>query len=149
MSAKQELCRKLRRRAVQLQRGPLNGRFRNPDLKGMCGLCAIAVFEAFVRRGWHCRCFFGKFYPDEDGKGKNHCWVDDGEFCYDITATQFGREYSAVYIVASDSEQYEPLWEISLESDCWRYAPKNERPTHELVALILEADDYGTVDAGG
>lgn len=141
MGGKEELCRLVRKQAEEVRRSVFANVFK-PNLKGMCAICTIALAEAFRARGWRCRSFYGYFHPAGSTEGFKHCWLEDDDFIYDLTATQFGDEYPVVFIVPKDDERYRLReLEVELEGTYWKYAPDHERPTRELVSMIAPTEE--------
>lgn len=55
------------------------------DLDCLCGICSMALKNLFIKSGYSAKVIYG-FFDEEN----NHCWVESGNFIFDITATQFG-----------------------------------------------------------
>ena len=48
--------------------------------KGLCAVSAYLTFLYFKNRGFKAKIIHGN----------NHCWIEVGDYCLDMTATQFG-----------------------------------------------------------
>lgn len=142
-----ELCRRIRLRAEQLRAESFSHLFP-ANMKGMCAICTIALAEAFESRGWECRAYYGLFFRPGD-KPRKHCWLEAGDLIYDLTATQFGDEYPAVFIVAADDPRYAVReWQVDLNGDYWKYAPEHQRPTKEWIAVLTRGEIKRDVTRG-
>lgn len=140
MTERERLCHRIRRRAERL-RAELFPAVFAATLKGMCAICTIALGEAFKARGWPCRAYYGTVFLPGEAKGRMHCWLEDEDCIYDLTATQFGADYPAVLIVPATDERYRVRqWQVELDGDYWKYAPQHERQTAELLAMLLQGE---------
>jgi len=54
------------------------------DLGGACGICSMVLKALFIKSGHRAKVIHGNFNNDYP-----HCWVESGNFIFDITATQF------------------------------------------------------------
>lgn len=145
MKEKELVCKQVRVRAEEIRRKMFATVF-TPNLKGMCAICTIALIEIFRRRGWRCRGFYGHFFPAGSNRGYKHCWLEDENFIYDLTATQFGDDLPCVLIVPYDDDRYLVReMEIELNGVYWKYSPEHERPTKELISLMVQAGEMQCV----
>ena len=75
----------------------------------MCGLCAVALSELFQEAGHYSKPYSGWFYVPRPGDDapymRGHCWVEDDDFIFDVTATQFG-DFPAILIWETPNKHY-------------------------------------------
>lgn len=137
MISKEKVCQLVRKQAEEVRRTVFSSVFKS-NMQGMCAICSIALAEAFRAKGWKCRTFYGTFYKPGSTKGHNHCWLEDEQYIYDLTATQFGEIYPVVHIVPKNDPCYRNRdKEVDLDCLDWAYVPKNERPSKNLLDMFV------------
>jgi len=114
------------------------------DLGCLCAICSTALKSIFNIHGYDAEVYIGWFRGDS-----NHCWVEDGEHIWDVTATQFGIKRKTVCLKKDSllakqwyirGEQVDGLDGMACEKievfDDWS---EEQKPNKDIVLKLVTA----------
>ena len=106
-------------------------------LTGWCGICSIAIAQAFRKNDFDAHVRMGKL------RGLHgHCWVHSGGRNYDVTAIQFGL-YPKIIIVSDHYLYPSPYYTVDPENREYYFSEWHEayQPTNTRINQLLENVD--------
>lgn len=85
------------------------GEFPN-DLTGACAIASYILMKKFNQYGMRDVVFFQGTFSDDSPLIGGHCWLRVGQWCVDVTATQFNHaleeNFPAVWITSPKEYRY-------------------------------------------
>lgn len=132
-----ELAHKLRKKAEKLVCNKESlFKYFDSDLGCMCAVAATSLKEIFAMNGFKSYVICGMF------RGKyEHCWLEDDNYIYDITATQFSRVKDKVVCLPMGDKKANLWYQRGMHVDSYEFFdnwPAEQQPVQDLVEKLVE-----------
>ena len=106
------------------------------NLNGLCAIGSTALQQTFTENGIQdSQVMIGKFLGDY-----HHCWLEQDNVVYDITATQFSMVKHRVFVVKKGSSDYKAFYKLGEEvsdiASSFKNWPKFQIPNEEFINAI-------------
>jgi len=115
-------------------------------LEGTCAICSKTLAKLFKDFGYPATAVEGSF----DANYINHCWVESENYIYDITISQFQKDFPRLHlpevlVVSIGNGDMGKLFadrNYRIKENEW---PKEQKPTKELIQQLTTIfyDRYG------
>jgi len=108
------------------------------NMTGACAISSYALYKALKNKGLKVKFVLGHF----DYYLNKHCWIEYKDKIIDITATQFGNNFSDVFVTDIKNERYKDrrynIAALSEVNDWLQQSPRYHKNTINNIIKNLK-----------